>query len=121
CRDGCSPRPTRTDSAANLPRLGQEPPPAMLVRKAGWEREQEKGERKMKRSVLAVTLAAAAGSPAFAQYVVIEPEVREYVIREAPVIAYEYEDYDGPVEVGAVLPADVEIFDIDDPAIDVDY
>ena len=73
----------------------------------------------MRKTVLALALAGAA-SPAFAQYVVIEPEVREYIVREAPSVTYTY-DYDGPVEIGAVLPGDVEIFDIDDPEIDVDY
>jgi hypothetical protein len=73
----------------------------------------------MRTFILAAALAGAV-TPAFAQYVVIEPEVREYVIREAPAIEYDY-DYDGPVEVGAVLPGEIEIFDIDDPDIDVDY
>lgn len=73
----------------------------------------------MRKIILAAALAGAA-TPAFAQLVVIEPEVREYVIREAPAIAYGY-DYDGPVEVGAVLPDEVEIFDIDAPEIDAGY
>ena len=73
----------------------------------------------MRTYILAAALIGAA-TPAFAQVVVIEPEVREYVIREATAVEYDY-DYDGPIDVGTVLPAEVEIYDIDDPDIDVDY
>jgi hypothetical protein len=73
----------------------------------------------MRTFILAAALAGAV-TPAFAQYVVIEPEVREYVIREAPNVSYEY-DYEGPIEVGTVLPGEVEIYEIDDPDIDADY
>ena len=73
----------------------------------------------MKKLVLALVLTGVA-APAFAQYVVIEPDVREYVIREAPSVSYDY-DYEDDIAVGAVLPGDVEIFDIEDPEIEADY
>ena len=46
--------------------------------------------------------------------------MREYVIREAPMVDYDY-DYDGPVEVGAELPGEIEMFDIDSPEFDTNY
>ena len=74
----------------------------------------------MKRIILAAAVLVAAAAPAAAQYAVIEPELRAYVVREAPAIAYDYA-YDGDIEVGAILPDEVEIFDIDEPELDTDY
>ena len=71
----------------------------------------------MKTLIIGAALAVSAIAPAFAQAVIIEPEVREYVVREGRSSVV----YDGDIAVGTVLPGEVEIYAIDEPSIDTDY
>jgi hypothetical protein len=67
-------------------------------------------EFEMKKLILVAALAASAAVPALAQVVVVEPEVREYVIREGRASSIEYE---GDVVVGRVLAPEVEFYEIE--------
>jgi hypothetical protein len=71
----------------------------------------------MKTLIIGAALAVSAIAPAFAQAIIIEPEVREYVVREGRSSVV----YDGDIAVGTVLPGEVEIYAIDEPSIDTDY
>jgi hypothetical protein len=63
----------------------------------------------MKKLILGAALAVSAIAPAFAQAVVIEPEAREYILREGRSSVV----IDGDVAVGTVLPGDVEFYAIE--------
>jgi len=65
----------------------------------------------MKKLILGAALAVAASMPALAQVAVqIEPEVREYIIREGRSSVV----IDHDVVVGTVLPEEVELYAVED-------
>jgi hypothetical protein len=63
----------------------------------------------MKNLILGAALAVSVAGPALAQAVIIEPEAREYIIREGRSSVV----IDSEIAVGAVLPADVEFYAIE--------
>jgi hypothetical protein len=66
-------------------------------------------ETDMKKLILGAALAATFAAPAFAQLLDIQigPREREYIVKEGRSVTYA-----GPVAVGAVLPADVEVYSV---------
>lgn len=63
----------------------------------------------MKKLLLGAAALAVIATPAFAQLLDIQigPREREYIVKEGRSVSY-----DGPVTVGAVLPADVEFYSV---------
>lgn len=63
----------------------------------------------MKKLMLGAAALAVLATPAFAQLLDIQigPKEREYIVREGRSVTY-----DGPIAVGTVLPADVEVYSV---------
>lgn len=63
----------------------------------------------MKKLMLGAAAFAMLATPAFAQLLDIQigPKEREYIIKEGRSVTY-----DGPIAVGTVLPADVEVYSV---------
>jgi Protein of unknown function (DUF1236) len=63
----------------------------------------------MKKLILGAAALAVLATPAFAQLLDIQigPKEREYIIKEGRSVSY-----DGPIAVGTVLPADVEVYSV---------
>lgn len=63
----------------------------------------------MKKLMLGAAAAIVLAGPAFAQLLDIQigPKEREYILKEGRSVTY-----DGPIAVGTVLPADVEVYSV---------